>query len=273
MNNFFSRTITGILFVILIVGSILLSQYLFASLFLVITILGILEFNNLVEKDNIKPQKIIGIIVGSALFVSSALFALNLIDGSILLLNIPLFFVIFIIELFRKTEKPFTNIAYTLLGIIYVALPFSLLNFFFTPGSTTGDEYHPAILLGFFLLIWMNDTTAYLIGIWLGKHRFFERISPKKSWEGFIGGTIFTLILAYILSIYFDEFNLLQWLIITIIVVVFGVLGDLVESIFKRSINCKDSGTIFPGHGGILDRFDSVLLATPFVFTYVIMFS
>jgi|AntAceMinimDraft_16_1070373.scaffolds.fasta_scaffold03360_4 phosphatidate cytidylyltransferase len=272
LNNFVSRSITGVLFVAFIVGSIILNKYIFSSLFLIITILGLLEFYKLAEKDNIKPQKLTGILIACVFYISNLLLSENFIENKIFLINIPLLFLIFVAELYRKEKNSFTNIAYTLLGIIYIALPFSLLNYFFNPKFITG-ETHINIILGFFLLVWTNDTAAYILGSKFGKHKLFEKISPKKTWEGFIGGAVFSFILAYAISLYFGEFCLIQWLIIDFIIIVAGIFGDLTESLFKRNLNCKDSGKILPGHGGILDRFDSVLLASPFVFTYIMIIS
>ncbi|GAI59219.1 unnamed protein product, partial [marine sediment metagenome] len=125
------------------------------------------------------------------------------------------------------------------------------------------------ILLGFFILFWVSDTAAYLFGVSFGKHRLFKRISPRKSWEGLLGGAFIALITAYLLSLYFKDLRLPDWIIIAFIVVIIGTFGDLVESMYKRSLGLKDSGRILPGHGGILDRFDGVLLASPIVFTYL----
>ena len=181
---------------------------------------------------------------------------------------IPLIIFVFINELYRNNKKPFSNIAYTLLGIVYIAFPLSLFNFFVFRGSPI-VYYTPNILLGFFILLWAYDTGAYLFGVSLGKHRLFPRISPKKSWEGFLGGAITSLIISYFISTYFSELQFQHWIVISFIIIVMGTFGDLVESLFKRSINLKDSGKIFPGHGGILDRIDSILLSAPIVFTYL----
>jgi phosphatidate cytidylyltransferase len=173
-------------------------------------------------------------------------------------------------ELFSKHEKPIDNISKTLFGIIYVPLPFALLNFFYMP-SIAGNEIHPSILLGFFLILWTSDTFAYLSGMAFGKHKLFERISPKKTWEGSIGGLIFGMVMSWVLSIYFNDLSLLQWLSIGLITIVFGTFGDLAESMIKRSMNVKDSGKLLPGHGGLLDRFDAALLAAPAVFIYLVI--
>ena len=228
--------------------------------------MGLWEFFTISEKEENKPHKITATLLGGMLFITNALFCLNCAGFEILLLNIPLLFFIFIIELFSNQPHPFRNIAFTLLGIFYIALPFSLLNHIVLSNGT----YKPEILIGIFFIIWTNDTFAYLTGSRFGKRKLFERISPKKSWEGSAGGAAFSLLVAFIISKYFEDLSLSNWIIVSIIVIVMGTLGDLVESLYKRSMNIKDSGTILPGHGGILDRFDSLIFSIPFVFIYLI---
>ena len=270
MKNLIKRTITGLIFVALIIGSIIWSQYSFVILFLVITILGLWEFYSLVKTTNFaRPQIFTGIFSGGILFISMALVAMNIADLKILLINLATIPLIFFIELFSKNKNPFTNISFSVLGIIYIALPFSLLNFFFNTGLIPG-VFQYEILLGFFIILWINDIFAYLLGSAFGKHLLFKRISPKKTWEGSIGGMIFSLCAAYIISLFFKELSSIQWIIIALIIIVFGTLGDLTESMFKRSLNIKDTGNILPGHGGILDRFDAVFMAAPFVLIYLI---
>jgi phosphatidate cytidylyltransferase len=186
------------------------------------------------------------------------------------LILVPLSFSVFIFELFRNKQNPLQNIATTLLGLFYIALPLSLL--VFIPNiSLENGVFKKGLLLGFFILIWTNDTFAYLIGVKFGKNKLFERVSPKKSWEGSFGGFLFSIIVAYILSLFFIDLNTMEWIGMAIIIVVFGSIGDLIESLFKRSLNIKDSGNILPGHGGILDRLDAVLIAAPFVFFYLLL--
>jgi phosphatidate cytidylyltransferase len=235
---------------------------------LVIIVLGMWEFYGLCLKSNIKAQKYFGIFLGISLFTISFFIADKLLDFKYFIYLVPLFLLVFFIELYRKHPQPFSNISYTFLGIIYLALPFSLLNFLVF-NSFTGFQFNPKIVLGYIFIIWMNDTGAYLVGVKFGKTRLFERISPKKSWEGSIGGIVFALITGYIISLYFKELALIHWLIIVVLTVISGTLGDLVESMFKRSIEIKDSGSILPGHGGILDRFDSILLSSPIIFFYL----
>jgi len=265
VNNFFKRTLTAGAFVAVLLSCTYYNQYTFAILFLVITILGLWEFYSLSEKGQNKPQKIWGTVVGGLLFISNAMVCYGNADYRLLIINIPLLFSIFIVELYTKAANPFRNIAFTLLGITYVAVPFSLLNHLV---SFTGS-FNYEILFGFFFILWSNDSGAYLAGSAFGKRKLFARVSPGKSWEGSIGGAVASYIVAFIISGWYTSISIIDWMVIAAILVVIGTLGDLVESLYKRSKNVKDSGNLLPGHGGILDRFDSLILATPFVFTYL----
>ena len=187
-------------------------------------------------------------------------------DGKYLFLIFPLASIIFIFKLYkRKDQNPFVNIALYYLGITYVALPFSLINVIVFDGG----EYAYKILLGLMLIIWSSDTGAYFTGTAFGKTKLFERISPKKSWEGSVGGTLFAVGFSYLSTIYFGQLSLFEWLIVAVIVVVAGTYGDLVESHFKRTMSIKDSGNVIPGHGGFLDRFDSLILTVPFIVIFL----
>ena len=253
---------------LVIIGCVLAGKIPFMILSLVFIILGMYEFYRISIKERISAQKNYGTFIGILFFISNYLFTQKIVDYKIYMIFIPLIIFVFINELYRNNKKPFSNIAYTLLGIVYIAFPLSLFNFFVFRGSPI-VYYTPNILLGFFILLWAADTGAYLFGVSLGKHRLFPRISPKKSWEGFLGGAITSLIISYFISTYFSELQFQHWIVISFIIIVMGTFGDLVESLFKRSINLKDSGKIFPGHGGILDRIDSILLSAPIVFTYL----
>lgn len=266
MNNFLKRTLTATLFVAILLGCTYYNQLSFVILFFIITILGCWEFYKLAEKNTAdSPQKILGTFSAAILFISNALFCMGYVDIQMLFINIPFLFIIFIVELFTKASQPFHNIANTLVGIIYVAIPFSLLNYLLT---YTGS-YNYEILFGFFFILWANDTGAYLVGSAIGKHKLFARISPGKTWEGTAGGALASYAVVFIISNKYTSINTLDWFVIATILIIMGTLGDLVESLYKRSKNVKDSGNILPGHGGILDRFDSLLMATPFVFTYL----
>ncbi len=270
MSNLATRTITGIVLVVLVIAAIIAGQYPFALLFLVFTVIGLWEFYTLVERAQVFPNKAAGIFAGIILFVSNALVAMNVLEVEWLLLNFLSIFVIFLFELYRKDPNPFTNIAFTFFGLLYVAVPFSLLNYFPNPGFLP-ERHHSSLLLGFFFLVWINETGAYVLGSAFGNHKLFERVSPKKTWEGAIGGGILAIFTAWMISLFFMQLTLSDWLIMALMVVVFGSYGDLFESMFKRSINAKDSGSILPGHGGVLDRFDGVFIAAPFVFVYLLM--
>jgi len=270
VSNLARRTITGIVLVLLVIASVITHQYFFSLLFLIFTGIGLWEFYSLVERAGVYPNKTAGIIAGMVLFATNALIATNILHLSWLLLNFVFVFLIFLLELYRNNPNPFTNIAFTFFGLLYVALPFSLLNYFPNPAFLPG-VYHSSLLLGFFFLVWINETAAYVIGTAIGRHHLFERVSPKKTWEGAIGGGLLALVSAVLIASHYQQVSMADWLIIALIVVVFGSYGDLFESMFKRSIKAKDSGNILPGHGGVLDRFDGVFMAAPFVFVYLLM--
>ena len=265
MNTFFKRLLTATAFVAILLGCTFYNQLSFSILFFVITVLGLWEFYTLAQKGANKPQKIWGTFVGAVFFASNVIVCFGYADFRILAINIPLLFLVFIFELYTKAQNPFRNIAFTVLGIVYVAVPFSLLNYLVTYTGTYSYE----LLFGFFFILWCNDSGAYLAGSAFGKRKLFPRISPGKSWEGSIGGAIVSFIVVFIISGWYTSVNLTDWIVIAGILVVIGTLGDLVESLYKRSKNVKDSGTLLPGHGGILDRFDSLLMSAPFVFTYL----
>ena len=263
-----TRTITGILFVASIIAGVYFSSIIALCLFTLIVLLGTDEFYGLVKKSKeIKPIRFWGTISSVVLMITLGLVIQGKLRTSYVVIPVMMLFFTFFIELYRKKDNPFTNIGYTILGNIYVVLPFAML---FYLGHYNGD-YNYEIILGFFILLWTSDTGAYLSGKFLGKHKLFERISPKKTWEGSIGALLLSIGVGYVLSIYFTDLTLINWIIIACIIVIFGGLGDLVESMLKRSLKIKDSGNILPGHGGILDRFDGLLLSAPFVYSYLIL--
>lgn len=268
LKIFIKRTITALVFATVFLVPIFISHFTFGILFLLISLLGLHEFYKLSEKAGAFPQKVMGIILTLLIFICSYLFTSESIDSTYFLYIIPLIFLIFIIELFRNKSDPFLNIAYTILAVIYISVPLALLNLLvYLPEKP--DVYNPHILLGFIFIIWIFDSGAYIIGSLFGKHRLFERISPKKSWEGTIGGFIVACIAGFFMTGIFPELDRSSWIIVAIITVIAGSFGDLVESMFKRKLGIKDSGNLLPGHGGILDRFDSILFASPAVFTYL----
>lgn len=269
MNNFVQRTVTGLLFVIVILGSLYLDAIGFALLFLVMLTGSLQEFYILLHRNKYSSYKKIGVITGIALFVFAFLdmsFGIQTGYGWLVLL----YLLIPASMLFDKTAgSPLTRFAVTNLGFVYIALPLTLANYmaFYT------GTYHSGILMAFFILLWTNDTFAYLSGLVFGRTKLIERISPKKTWEGLIGGGLATVGLSqFIENIFSIGFNQMDWSIIAVLIVIAGNLGDLTESVIKRTLKVKDSGKVFPGHGGFLDRFDSILLALPAVFAYLFIF-
>lgn len=261
------RFVTAIMAFGAFLGLIFWNELGFLALFSLILFVGLHEFYNMVDKAGFKPQRILGYTLGLSLFWGNALFTIYGYNQRFLLLPLACMFLILPVELYRKREHPFTNIAHGFLGIVYVAVPFTLLINITHLNDFLG--YQPLFLVGFFMMIWASDTGAYFAGSLFGKRKLFERISPKKSWEGAAGGMALSLIVATIWSHFLDFIPLYHWLILTVISVVAGIYGDLVESLLKRNTGVKDSGTILPGHGGVLDRFDSIILATPFAFVYL----
>ena len=266
MNNFLQRALTGILFVVAVLGGIWWHEYTYLFIFAVISFLGILEIKGLVKAGGVHIQTGWAIAIGLYAYIVSFFVIADSISIYWMFLLAPIIAGVFITELYRKSDTPVINIACTFFAPLYVALPFSFLHIL----AFYNGEYSSSLLFAFLILIWGNDTGAYLIGSTLGRHRLFERISPKKSWEGAIGGFIITLLIAFVLSKIIANFTLINWLFIGGITSIMGVFGDLTESLIKRSVNKKDSGTLLPGHGGILDRFDAVIFAAPMVCGYLI---
>lgn len=272
MKDIVQRSITGTILVTAIVSSILLGKFFFAPLFLLITILGTFEFYKMLEDSKYHPQILFGTIISGILYSLLALIAMDILQPEYIAVVVVLFFIIPIRELYRKdNDCPIPNISQTIFGILYVGLTLGLLNFLFYQGPDGKESFH--LILVFFVVLWTSDSFAYLSGVKFGKHRLFERISPKKSWEGFFGGLIASLATGYVFSIYFTDYSILYWLGYSLIVCIAGVYGDLIQSMFKRSLGLKDSGKILPGHGGILDRFDGIFVAAPVAIAYVMLIS
>ena len=269
-NNFVTRVLTAIVFAIILIGGILWHPLSFFVVFLTVVILGLLEFYKLLRVAKIDPQRITGILLGIVIFVGNFLLANKLVDFKIFLLIIPVLTTIMILELYREKENPFSNIAFTIFGASYISIPFAILSWFVI-NPAFKESYYPMVLMGFLLLIWANDSGAYIVGSLTGKHKLFERISPKKTWEEFAWGGVFDLLTAWLISYFVPELSLIDWLIVAVITFVFGTFGDLIESLLKRMVKVKDSGHILPGHGGILDRFDSIIVAAPMVFIYLMV--
>ncbi len=275
MNNLVQRSISGVLFVALIVGSLLLCDLFFWSCMLVAQVLMMKEYFTMVGKQVTRERLAVFTLLGGVgIFIVSVLsYILDAWRVAWFIPSIVMVMLTFIVELFREKEKPLQNIALLLFPIFYIVLPFVAL---VSIGYWTGN-FNKDYLLFLFCALWCYDSGAYVVGVSFGKHRLFERISPKKSWEGAFGGLFFTLIAAYVFYSFqtgdSGSQSLLFWIGAGVVVSVFGTLGDLVESMFKRSLNVKDSGSIMPGHGGMLDRFDSLLFAAPALWVYLVLLS
>ncbi len=272
-NNFIQRAVTGVLFVIVLVGCILYSPLSFGILFTIISVLSVHEFAQLVSKSSeVSINKTITALGGAYLFLALMSFCTQQSVGArVFLPYLGLLLYMMITELYLKKKNPTGNWAYSMLSQLYVALPFALLNVLaFQNSPETGSvTYNPILPLSIFVFIWLSDTGAYCVGSLIGKHRLFERISPKKTWEGSIGGGIFSIASSLGFAHFFPFMPGWQWVGLAIVVVIFGTWGDLTESLMKRQLGIKDSGNILPGHGGMLDRFDSALMAIPAAVVYL----
>jgi phosphatidate cytidylyltransferase len=279
LSNFFKRTFTAFWIVLFILGGFWLHPVSFFLTGLILLAGTQYEYYRMIRETGVKPQMVTGIIFGLTAYIISSLIAAELIPFNLFLILIPLISVIMVIELYRKQDKPFDSLAHTFFSVLYTAIPFSMFPFaaFSRIGMDSilphgSIEFSPGIIIGFFILIWANDSGAYLTGVTMGRHRLMERISPKKSWEGFFGGIAMAILAAWIFSRWLGVLDTKGWIIVALIVSIAGTYGDLVESMLKRSIGVKDSGNIMPGHGGFLDRFDSVIISFPLVYLYISLF-
>ena len=276
MKNFITRTLTGALFVAVLVGCILYSSTTFSMLFALITGLAIWEFGTLINNSGqaVINRPICG-LAGVYLFLATAGYSENMFGAEAFVPYLLILIYLLVAELYLNRPNPMGNWAFTMMSQLYVALPFAMLSvlYFYPVEVMQGGAYTVAITpllpLSVFIFLWASDSGAYLVGSLIGKHRLFPRISPKKSWEGSIGGGLLALVAAWVLYTFFPIMTLPAWLGMALVVVVFGTWGDLVESLLKRQLGIKDSGNILPGHGGILDRFDSAMLAIPAVVVYL----
>lgn len=260
MSNIVVRTITGAVFITVILFPLFWMKEATAVVLALFMYMAVIEFYQLFTRNE-------GSGLSWELSSTFALVVFSVITGIIFdvlpditrLLLVPLIFVFFLIEFWRNKGKPVKNIAVSLMGIIYVVIPFLLMIDFHAADYSKFPE-----LAGMFILIWINDTFAYLFGSYMGKHKLIERISPNKTWEGTIGGIIFTVIGGLLVGFIFDEQRIIFWTLSSMVIAPIAVLGDLIESMIKRSQNVKDSGKLLPGHGGILDRFDAAIFTIPF---------
>ncbi|KGE14530.1 phosphatidate cytidylyltransferase [Sphingobacterium deserti] len=263
-----TRAITGFFFIAVLIGAVLWGAVSFVFFFTIVAACSVFEFYNMVRTEDSKPMAFIGC---AASFVSLGLLSIVLtgyLPAYYLLITFAAIFLVYINGLFRRNGHPISAIAYTLFGMIYAAIPFGI----FMCLGFLGSAYNAYVPLGFLIILWTNDTGAYLAGRSFGKRKLFERISPNKTWEGFWGGLVLAAVAGVTLAHYFTTLTLSQWVIVALLISVFGTLGDLVESMLKRNCGVKDSGRILPGHGGLLDRFDGLLMAAPLVYLFLKLF-
>nr|MBE6191988.1 phosphatidate cytidylyltransferase [Rikenellaceae bacterium] len=275
LKNLVVRTVSGIGLTVVVLGGILWSQWSLGAVLLLLLVGGMWEFYNLSAKQAINPQRFLGLLAGVLLFALNFAFVSNDIEVlgaasrlfagglAMLLLLVPL---MFICELYRKQPNPAANIGATLMGVCYVALPLSLTLYLPIIGS---EAWNPWVLIAYICIVWSNDVFAYLVGMAIGRRRLFERLSPKKSWEGFFGGLVGAVVAGVVVA-HLMHHDYITWGVLAVVVAVTAVFGDLAESMFKRAADVKDSGALIPGHGGVLDRFDALLLSAPFVFIYML---
>ena len=283
MKNFITRTITGILFVAIMVTGICLRGDAMILLFALITGLTLWEFTGLVNEHvaDTTVNRFITTVAGVYLFLAFAGYCTGIVPPSAFIPYLLTLIYLFISELYLKQKNPIQDWAYTMLSQLYIALPFSMINVLsFQADPLTGQiAYHWLLPMSVFIFLWANDTGAYCAGSLFGRHKLFPRVSPGKTWEGSIGGAVIVLIIAAVISYFAGsdaslstlnaQLSTLKWLGLGLVVVFFGTWGDLVESLFKRTLGIKDSGNILPGHGGMLDRFDSSLMAIPAAVIYL----
>ncbi len=275
MKGLVRRVISAAIFLVVMLGGLYGGRYSFIALFALITALCLWEFFRMVLGHNKGRDLVriaIGILLGLTPFALATLLQFHYIHfneefviASALLFS-PFIFLGFIFELAVGSRHAFQNMAWLVLGMVYIGAPFALLDFI----AFKEQEFYANTVFGLLLLTWANDTGAYLVGATMGRHPLAPRISPKKTVEGTVGGVVITMLLGGLLGLYFDELPPLDWIVLGAIVGVFGTIGDLVESMLKRSIGVKDSGAIMPGHGGMLDRFDGFIFLLPYAAVYLL---
>lgn len=276
MNNFIVRSITGTLFVAAIVACFL-NPLGMAMLFALATGLTVWEFTGLVNaRPGVDTNRFICTVAAVYFFLAMFGFCAEITPPTVFIPYLVTIVYLLVAELYAKSPDPINNWAYTMMSQLYIALPFSLLSVLAFRYTAEGTVYTYVVPLSVFVFLWTNDSGAYCCGSLLGRHKLFPRISPGKSWEGSVGGVVFVVIAAVLISHFTTLYNMDtpayntgEWIGLGVVVAVFGTWGDLIESLLKRTLGIKDSGSILPGHGGMLDRFDSSLLAIPAAVVYL----
>lgn len=279
MKNLITRSITGVIFVTAIVVCFMRPEAMI-QLFALVTGLTVWEYTGIVNGiENVCVNRFLATVAAVYFFLGMAGFCAGIVPSAVFIPYLLTVVYMFIAELYTKAPNPINNWAYTMLSQMYIALPFAMVNVLAFRGVGNGVVYNYLAPLSIFVFLWTNDTGAYLSGSLFGKHKLFPRVSPGKSWEGSIGGGLLVLLVAALVGMYQNSdmhetateliLTVPQWMGLGLVVVLFGTWGDLVESLFKRTIGIKDSGNILPGHGGMLDRFDSSLMAFPAAVIYL----
>ena len=270
MKEFITRSLSGILYVTLLVLSLNYEPSLI-GLFFIFGLICLAEFKKLIQLKSIIPYLIFVLLYGVFVYWPLILKSSEgLVQATQILLVLTIFVELFLIkDLFSEKTIPLFSTRRFILTTFYLSSSFIFLILI----TNYHENYNPNVLLGSFILVWVNDSFAYLVGKNLGKQKLFEKISPKKTVEGFLGGLLFSCIASYFIATFTKTLNFNSWLFLSIIISVFGTIGDLIESKFKRQANVKDSGVIMPGHGGLLDRLDSIIFAAPFIYLFLRIFS
>jgi len=266
-KSLIQRTLTGGILVAAILGALWWNFSAFALLFGALAQVGLFEFYRMAVPRERGREYLASMLAGGVLYTGMALSAAGWVDIGLLVLMIPLCAFLLLVELYRNRDQPFAHVGLTFLGLIYIVLPFGLLSYLlFLPAG----HYNPELVLGIFVFLWVSDTAAYLVGRGIGRTKLFERISPNKTLEGSVGGVLSALVVGYwAMPVWCVSLDAGQWLVVAGLVSVAGIYGDLLESLLKRSFGRKDSGSLLPGHGGVLDRFDSLILSAPLVYAYL----
>lgn len=277
LKDLITRTSAGIIYILVILMGLLGGRFLFLAVFSAILGVALFEFYRMVEKDTSHAiSKIFNITMGEFIFIAVFLYLENINSYSLPLMIMLYLLILIASAIFIRRNDILHGIIYSVFGQIYITMPLSLLMLisysYQNNPAAVGYDWDWIPILAMFVFIWVNDTAAYFIGSLIGKHKLIEHISPKKSVEGFIAGIFFTLLISLIFARLFPEFSTLFWMGFAAIVALFGTLGDLFESLVKRTCTVKDTGHLIPGHGGILDRIDSLLVAVPAVYLYLILF-
>lgn len=265
-----TRTGTGLIYALVLLGAPLLGPWVFFLVYAVLALLALNEFFTLAQLDGCKPLLPVGLILGIWPLISRFLYHQMHWSSPLIGVGTGLILLLFLVELFRDQEKPFLNISMSLLALAYIGVPFGILPELVY--LSDASVYSPSLIALILLVIWVHDSGAYFTGIWLGKTPLFKRISPKKTWEGFAGGILLGSLAIWLMTLLIQDIPPLKLWAFGLTTMVFANFGDFIESMWKRSLGIKDSGKSLPGHGGWLDRLDSLLFAIPAVYLCLLLF-